>query len=150
MCAGALLPEGAVIDREGNPGRNPDDYFNGGAILPSGGPKGYALGLMAELIGEAMLGPVTAEMNWLLLCIDTELYRENNHFQSVAEEILDEMRNCPPSPGFDKVEVPGEREREMQQTNTPLGVSIPEQTWQQILELGNGLGVHTTAAVRAC
>ena len=35
--AGALLPEGCVIDAEGNPTREPEDYFNGGAILPAGG-----------------------------------------------------------------------------------------------------------------
>jgi len=47
--AGALLPEGAVIDCEGKPTRNPEDYFNGGAILPSGGAKGYALALITSV-----------------------------------------------------------------------------------------------------
>ena len=69
--AGAMLPEGCIIDRNGNPTQNPDDYFDGGAILPMGGHKGYALSLMAELIGEAMLGPSSPECNWFLLTIDT-------------------------------------------------------------------------------
>ena len=34
LSAGALLPEGCVIDKEGNATRNPEDYFDGGAILP--------------------------------------------------------------------------------------------------------------------
>ena len=54
--AGALLPEGCVIDAEGNPTRDPEEYFNGGAILPAGGHKGYALALVAELIGEGHVG----------------------------------------------------------------------------------------------
>lgn len=30
--AGALLPTDCVIDRDGNPTRDPQDYFDGGAI----------------------------------------------------------------------------------------------------------------------
>ena len=41
--AQTLLPESAVIDRHGNPTRKPEDYFQGGAILPFGGAKGYAI-----------------------------------------------------------------------------------------------------------
>jgi len=37
--AGALLPEDCVIDRDGNPTRDPQAYFDGGAILPMGGHK---------------------------------------------------------------------------------------------------------------
>ena len=74
----ALLPEGCVIDAEGNPTRDPEDYFNGGAILPAGGHKGYALALVAELIGEAMLGPSTTEGNWLLITLDAHQMRESS------------------------------------------------------------------------
>ena len=138
--AGALLPEGTVIDAHGNPTRNPDDYYNGGAILPMGGPKGYGLALLAELIGEAMLGPVTTEMNWLLICIDTTLYREGSKYRAVAEEILQELRECPPAKGFERVEIPGERERDLQARQEPHGIAIPEKTWQQIVALATRLG----------
>ena len=111
--AGVLLPPDSLIDKDGRPTRNPDDYYSGGAILPTAGPKGYGLALMAELIGEAMLGPVTTEMNWLILCIDTTLYGNGARYQSMAEEVLQEIRNCPPADGFERVEIPGEREREM-------------------------------------
>ena len=68
--AGALLPEDCVIDSQGRPTRDPQDYFDGGAILPAGAQKGYAMALVAELIGEAMLGPSTTEGNWLLVTLD--------------------------------------------------------------------------------
>ena len=93
--AGALLPEGCIIDRHGNPSRKPQDYFDGGAILPSGEHKGYALALMGELIGEAMLGPVSRECNWLLIGIDTRRFNAPGEMQRIAEEILAEMRDCP-------------------------------------------------------
>lgn len=132
--AGALLPEGCVIDKDGNPTRDPEDYFNGGAILPMGGHKGYALSLMAELIGEAMLGPSSPECNWFLLAIDTRKFRHPDALQAAAEEVLDDLRNCPPAPGFDRVEIPGEREREQRRRSNGV-IAVPEETWRQMLDL---------------
>jgi len=132
--AGALLPEGCVIDAEGNPTREPADYFNGGAILPAGAQKGYALALVGELIGEAMLGPSTTECHWLLITLDVSGFREPSAMQSAAEEILDELRRCPPAPGFERVEIPGERERACRARANGI-ISIPEPTWRQILTL---------------
>ena len=136
--AGALLPEGCVIDSAGHPTRDPEDYFNGGAILPAGAQKGYALALVAELIGEAMLGPSTTEANWLLITLDTTRFRECGVMQTAAEAVLDEIRACPPAPGFDQVEIPGEREREYRERSNGI-VSVPEETWRQILALHQSL-----------
>jgi hydroxycarboxylate dehydrogenase B len=141
---GMKLPEGCVIDANGNPTTNPDDYFNGGAILPAGGVKGYGLALMAELIGEAMLGPATTEINWLLICIDTGLYRDRNSFREVAEEILEELRSCPPAEGFARVEIPGERERQHLLDCENEGVALPFKTWQEITQLAERLEVDTS------
>ena len=132
--AGALLPEGCIIDRDGNPSRAPQDYFDGGAILPSGEHKGYALALMGELIGEAMLGPVSRECNWLLIAIDTSRFNAPAEMQRIAEDILAEMRDCPPAPGFDRVHIPGERESAYRQVANGV-IALPEATWEQITAL---------------
>lgn len=136
--AGALLPEGCVIDRLGNPTRDPEDYFDGGAILPSGEHKGFALALVSELIGEAMLGPVGVDCNWLLICIDTRRFRASDPMRDEAEGILSELRTCPPAPGFARVEIPGERERahRLASDNT---IAVPERTWAQIETLAASL-----------
>ena len=136
--AGALLPEDCVIDAHGNPTRDPEDYFNGGAILPAGGHKGYALALVAELIGEAMLGPSTTEGNWLLITLDAHRMREPSALSHAAEEVLAELRCCPPAPGYESVEIPGEREREHRKRSAGI-VSIPRDTWDQITDLHDSL-----------
>jgi len=132
--AGALLPEGCVIDADGRPTRDPEDYFAGGAILPSGEHKGYALALVAEMIGEAMLGPSTTETNWLLITVDATRFREAPAMQAAAEAVLEELRACPPAAGFERVEVPGERERECRE-RAQGRIQVPEKTWRQILDL---------------
>ncbi len=136
--AGARLPDGALIDRFGRPSNDPEDYFRGGAILPKGGPMGYGLALMAELICEAMLGPVTTEVNWLVMAIDTTRHRAPETMRKVAEEILAELRACPPAEGFAAVEVPGERERARREAGLRTGLAIPARTWEEIVAAADG------------
>ena len=52
---GELIPEGAAVDAQGNPTRDPAKAFDG-ALLPFGGPKGYALALMVEIMSAALTG----------------------------------------------------------------------------------------------
>jgi LDH2 family malate/lactate/ureidoglycolate dehydrogenase len=133
--AGALVPEGAIIDADGNPSRDPQAYFDGGAILPKGGPMGYGLAVMAEMICDAMLGPAQTECNWLTLAIDTSRYRDRSAFEQAAEDVLSELRACPPAPGFTEVVVPGERERDLRRSNLARGLHLPEKTLEQIRNL---------------
>lgn len=139
--AGSSLPDNVLIDKDGNPSNDPNAYFDGGAILTAGGAKGYALSVAAEMIAEAMLGPVTTECNWLMIALDCSLYREANAMQSTAEEILAELRACPPATGFERVEVPGERERDRRARNAGQAISLPQATWAKIEAMHNDLGL---------
>lgn len=128
--AGGLVPHGAIIDKEGRPTRTPEDYFEGGAILPKGGPLGYGLATIGELICDAMLGPAKIECNTFVLMVDTGRYREPGPLQEAAEDILRELRDCPPAAGFDRVQVPGERESVMRAASATL--MLPAKTWADL------------------
>ena len=52
---GELIPEGAAVDAQGNPTRDAAKAFDG-ALLPFGGPKGYALALIVEIMSAALTG----------------------------------------------------------------------------------------------
>ena len=113
-------------------------YFEGGAILPMGGHKGYALAVVGELIGHALLGPHAIDGNWLLLVVDTANWCGSDQLRPLAEEVLDDLRTCPPAPGFDTVEIPGERERAHREAAGGV-VAIPEATWAQINQVADRL-----------
>lgn len=132
--AGALLSDDCLIDRDGNPTNDPEAYFNGGAILPAGGHKGYCLALIGELVAEALLGPTTSESNWLIITFDTTNIRPGSQIEKAAEELLQELRNCPPAPGFERVEIPGERERNHKHMSNGW-IALPNRTWQKICDL---------------
>ena len=50
------LPPGSIIDKHGNPSTDPEDFINGGAHLPFGGHKGYAIMLAVEFLGRILTG----------------------------------------------------------------------------------------------
>lgn len=139
--AGRQLAEGLCIDSEGRPTTNPADYMNGGALLPMGGPKGYGMALIAELLGEAIMGDAKNGMHWICVCIDLARYRDASTYRAAAEECLQELRDCPPAPGFERVEIPGEREAAQRADRLSAGVPIPPATLAAIKAMAATLGL---------
>jgi len=139
--AGRQIEPGLCIDAEGRPTTNPDDYFNGGALLPMAGPKGYGMALVAELLGEAILGQAMDGMNWICIGVDLAKFRAPAAYRRAAEQCLAELRDCPPAPGFDRVEIPGERETELRNQQLAVGIPVAPLTLAALRNLGIRLGV---------
>ena len=138
--AGKPVPEGWVMDAAGNPSCDPEVYYNGGALLPAGGHKGYGLAVMAELIGHALLGEAH-ECNWLVVVLDLWGIRPEKDYRQAAGELLDKVRNCPPAKGFDEVLLPGDPEHRIHAERLQTGIPVPESTWTRIRETAETLGV---------
>ena len=51
---GEQLTVPAVVDAAGRPSLDPADFYAGGALVPFGGHKGYALSVVAELLGRGL------------------------------------------------------------------------------------------------
>jgi LDH2 family malate/lactate/ureidoglycolate dehydrogenase len=68
------------------------------------------------------------------MAVDATRYREPHVMTSVAEEILAEIRACPPAEGVKRVEVPGERERRHRDDNRERIIALPELTWTAMCE----------------
>lgn len=147
--AGRPLAEGLCIDSAGRPTTDPEDYFKGGALLPMAGPKGYGMALVAELLGEAILGQAMDGMNWICIAVDLSRYRAPSAYRRAAEQCLSEMRACPPAPGFDRVEIPGEREAELRLERLENGIPVPPATLLALRELGLRLGLDPQGLVAA-
>jgi LDH2 family malate/lactate/ureidoglycolate dehydrogenase len=142
--AGRPLAEGLIVDREGRPSTDPAAYFDGGALLPMAGPKGYGMALVAELLGEAISPLARDGMNWIAIAVDLSRFRLPAAFQDAAEACLQELRECPPAPGFERVEIPGERESELRQQRMRSGIPLPPQTLATLCRLGRRLGVDAS------
>ena len=99
------------------------------------------MALIAELIGEAMLGPAAHGMNWIAILLDTAAFGARGAYRAAAEACLAEMRACPPAPGFSRVEVPGERERALRAERLEHGVPLPPATIAAIDAAAAALGL---------
>ncbi len=137
---GETLPQGAVIDRNGNPTQNPEDYYDGGALLPAAGPKGSGLGVIAELAGDAMLGDCV-EYNWLMTLIRADAFQPMATYEKRAKSFVEEVRASKTAAGFDKVMMPGERETTLAQAAASDGIVIGDGVWAGIVEAAKSVGV---------
>ena len=136
------LPEtkDLILDHQGRASTDPDDFYDGGALLPAAGPKGGGLALIAELIGEALLGP-PHEFNWLFIMMKVEAFRELGAYGATAEAFLARVRACPPQAGFERVELPGELEREWAVQSRRKGIVIDDKIWDGIAQAAQKVGI---------
>jgi uncharacterized oxidoreductase len=141
---GAKIPLGWLIDRQGNPTDDPRwgvvQPF--GAMQTFGGHKGYGLAVACELLG----GALTAGGTWhypegtrrrvlngmLSILIDPARLGTTDAFAREAREYLDWIRQSPPAPGFDRVRIAGEPERETRAVRERDGIPVDDETWKEI------------------
>ncbi len=125
---GELVPKGQIVYKHGDPTTDPQDFIDGGALLPFGGVKGSSLGLMIELITTAMMG-VAFEFNWLFVAVKADVFRSNTSYDLDANAVVSDLHKLQPAPGFDVVRMPGELEAERMATAQSAGLVIPEGVW---------------------
>ncbi|MBU7004736.1 MAG: Ldh family oxidoreductase, partial [Theionarchaea archaeon] len=149
--AGESMPEGWVIDGEGNPTTDPQDYARGGALLPFGGHKGYSLALFIDIMAGILSGagyatsPRSKEGNSVfVMVLDVSSFRPRDEFEREMEEYLDHMRSTPPLPGHERVIIPGEPELQRREKRLKEGINIPDGTWERLVEASGRLGLDIT------
>jgi hydroxycarboxylate dehydrogenase B len=131
---GRALPDGWILDAEGKPTNDANAFYGPprGGILPLGGNaghKGFALGLLVEVLGSALAGihctdPATIGNGVCFIAIDPSAFCPLPEFRRLMDETVAYMKSSRPAPGFTEVLVPGELEfrtlRQRQQTGIPI------------------------------
>ena len=146
------VPPGWIIDKEGNPTTDPNDYSKGGAILPVGadqGHKGYGLSFMVEIFSGLLTGlgfgidPQARHNDGVfLVAYDVEKFRPLADFKKDVKDFAEFVKTSPPAAGFSEVLYPGEIEFKTEQKRRAEGIFIEDETWKQITELMAELNVQ--------
>ena len=150
---GVKVPEGWLIDGNGAPTTEPNDFKDDppGAILPLGGGaghKGYGLSIMVELLGGALSGQGCAagdrEMisNGVLInayCI--EHFTDMETFYDEVEGLMRHVKSSRLAEGFDEILAPGEPEFRTARIRQEEGIEVDDRTWQTVCEIGAEFGV---------
>ena len=145
---GQPTPAGWIIDRQGQPTTAPEDFFNGGALLPLGGHKGYALGVMVELLGGILSGTSASflpDFTWtngvLLIALRPDAFMPLADYLTQVERACAALKATPSRDPTRPVLLPGEPEQIARQERLTNGIPMPEAAWQAMQELAESLGI---------
>ena len=133
-----------LLDDRGNPTADPRygviEPF--GALRTFGIYKGYGLAVACELLGGALTGGGTWHSDdkskrrvWngmLSILIDPKRLDTAEIFEKETREFLASLRKSPVAPGFDKVRIAGDPERERRALREREGIPLDETTWKEI------------------
>ncbi|MDP3063051.1 MAG: Ldh family oxidoreductase [Chloroflexota bacterium] len=138
------LPPQWIVNADGNPSTNPDDFYHGGALMPLGGTvghKGFCLSFMVEALG----GIVTRDG----YCKETKGTFSNGFFivvfnleafvpvETLKTEVADLARYVKTSPladGFSEILYPGEKEVKTRKERRNSGIEVEDYTWGRVKE----------------
>ena len=154
---GIQVEPGTLIDEHGHPTTNPGvvvvPQSNGlfGALMTFGEHKGYGMAVACELLGGALSGGGTwhrptdasrAVVNGMLtILIDPAKLGTQAAFAQEADAFVEWLKQGPVAPGFEAVQIAGEPERATRVARKVEGITVDDQTWEEILGAGRKVGL---------
>ena len=145
---GAQVPPDTIIDKDGNPTRDPEDFYDGGMLLPFGGHKGYGLSLLVDALGSSLTGAWRTEeatkFGACIIAINPAVFVSTDEQGAAVDRLFSRVKSVPPAPGFDEVLIPGEPERQARERHGQQGVELSDATVSALLEAGLALDVDAS------
>lgn len=163
---GEPVPDGWVIDREGNPSTNPHDMVNGGAILPlgsqreRGGHKGYCLAVMVDVLccvlSGANWGPfappfalrqeipsrsVGKGIGHFFGAMRIDAFIDPDEFKRQIDDYIRTFRDTRPAPGTGGPLLPGDPEREQEALRAREGIPVVAPVVNDLREISRATGI---------
>ncbi|MBT8416429.1 MAG: Ldh family oxidoreductase [Silicimonas sp.] len=152
---GETMPEGWMIDKQGQPLTDPKRSSEG-LLLPIGGPKGYGLslifGLLAGTLNGAAFGRDVVDFNadakattntgHFIIALDIAAFADVDRFKSQIDGIWDEMKSSALLPGVEGIRLPGERLAATTERRETQGIPIPEALGNRLDALADQLGIE--------
>jgi len=130
-----------------------------GALRTFGLYKGYGLAVVCELLGGALTGNGTWHSEdrskkrvWngmFTIVIDPARLGTADAFAGETTAFLESLRRSPVAPGFDKVRIAGEPERETRARREREGIPVDDNTWQEIVAAAAKLKLDRATLERA-
>ena len=148
------IPLGWALDAEGRATEDPHAALKG-TVVPIGGPKGYGLALIVDVLSGVMTGAdfgtrltsvhelkQHSSVGFVTQALDITAFAEWEEFQASMATLVAEVLNSPRAPGVSRIYLPGEIEWLKQQERLRSGVPVPQQVLQELRQLAAELGVQ--------
>jgi LDH2 family malate/lactate/ureidoglycolate dehydrogenase len=149
------MPEGWMIDRQGQPLTDPKRASEG-FLVPIGGPKGYGLALMFGLLAGTLNGAAFARdvvdytrdsktpsnTGQVIVALDIATFADVQTFKQNVDKLWEVMKSSPTLPGVDEVRLPGERSEKIYRERMDHGVPVAAELRKVLDELADRLGIQ--------
>lgn len=129
MERGEKIPLGWAIDAEGNPTDDPKKGQEGG-ILPLGGPKGYGLSVMLDIMAGVLSGGRFGKglgmggSSQYFQALQIERFMPLDDFRARMEELIAQIKGSALAPGAKDIYFPGEIESGLKQDRLANGIPL--------------------------
>lgn len=140
---GSPIPEDWALTVDGKRTTDPVAAL-AGTLFPLGGPKGYAMAVMVDILTGALTGSAVGtdcfaadhqDVGHLVMAISIDAFGTLDQFLDRVELLIDQIRSSPPAGPDDRILLPGELEHERRTERTANGVPIPLDRFDGLLEL---------------
>ena len=148
---GDEIPNGWLMDKDGNPTNDPTQLKKGGALLPLGGSeghKGYGLSAIVEIFSALLPGlgfgvnPDGPHNDGSFMAVfKVDAFRDLETFKQEVTEFAEYLTATPPAKGFERVYYPGELEYIRTQKGLKDGIKVEDNTWQKLQSLAAEYGM---------
>jgi LDH2 family malate/lactate/ureidoglycolate dehydrogenase len=151
---GMKIPEGWAIDTEGRVTVDPKQALEG-ALLPFGGPKGYGLAMLVDILSGVLtgsqFGPETGslfgdldrpqEIGHFFMAVNIENFMPLETFKQRMDSMIRRIRNSEKAKGFDRIYMPGEIEHEKTLELQKTGIPVNDKVISQLNDLAASLDI---------
>ncbi|GAA0486302.1 ureidoglycolate dehydrogenase [Salinibacillus aidingensis] len=140
---GSEIPNNWGVDGNGTPVTDPSLVKH---LLPTGGPKGYGLALIVDVLTGVLtgsaFGPSISSMygdynnyrhlSHTIITISPGLFIDQHQFMQNIDKMIDELHEVKPAEGFKSVMVPGEPEQLNEEMRQVEGIPVPESIYNYL------------------
>lgn len=159
LLGGKKMPLTWAMGPDGKPTDDPQVAISNLAMLPFGGPKGYCVALMWEMLTTALSAghneknvyrqaQENENISHFFMAIDPAIFNPIEEINAVANELLDSVKNSAPAAGFSEVMLPGEIEYKKMHANEKNGIDLDMKIAEALLStLKENNVLHTEATM---
>jgi LDH2 family malate/lactate/ureidoglycolate dehydrogenase len=156
---GMNIPVGWAVDKDGNPTTNAEEALEG-AVLPVGGPKGYAISMFIDILAGVLTGAGFGKYvnnmyeNWdepqnvghIFIAIDINRFIPIEVFKERMDRYISEIKAEPKADGVEEILIPGEIEFRRVLERMENGIELPEKVANELDQIGKRYAVDLSKA----
>jgi LDH2 family malate/lactate/ureidoglycolate dehydrogenase len=144
---GEKIPDTWALGPDGKPTDNPTEAIKG-SVLPIGGPKGYGLALILDIISGMLSGAAygrgiksmfdlsgPSNMGHFFQAIDIEKFLPAEKFKETVDEYIKDVKASPRKEGVNEIYLPGELEYLSTVKRRRDGIPLPHEVCKKLRTL---------------